>query len=211
VYSSVNWRSLRHLRQHHLHQTIRPRPTLLATAQSSPSRQSGGIEPRYTDYLQSGQSVLVRVWRRERQGCQWTEKGPFSCLTTGSPNDFVLQCGDPENPHGILGGLSRRRGYSSSADPIAGKAIVLPQRFVSMVLMMSISRWRIRRSSAIRPRGSLAPCRRSRSKQGNLPAQEFTDDHEVLKRRCSGLFRAHWGRGFLDCPDLLLPGRPDCE
>src|SRR5437879_8456078 len=77
-------------------------------------------------------------------------------------------------------------GYSSSADPIAGKAIVLPQRFVSMVfddVHLSMEDSTFVRDSATRFFGSLAPSDRvSMTTTSRQLAQEFTDTTNVLKR-----------------------------
>jgi len=98
-------------------------------------------------------------------------------------------------------------GYSSSADPIAGKAVVLPQRFVSMVfddVHLSMEDATFVRVSATRFLGSLAPSDRvSMNTTSGQFSQEFTDDHEALKKALFGIIPRPLGAaGFHDCPDV---------
>jgi len=98
-------------------------------------------------------------------------------------------------------------GFSSSADPIAGKAAVLPQRFVSMVfddVHLSMEDATFVRASATRFLGSLAPSDRvSINTTSGQFAQEFTDDHEALKKALFGIVSRPLGTaGFHDCPDV---------
>src|SRR6266850_1959338 len=98
-------------------------------------------------------------------------------------------------------------GYSSSADPIAGKAVVLPQRFVSMVfddVHLSMEDATFVRVSATRFLGSLAPSDRvSMNTTSGQFSQEFTDDHEALKKALFGIISRPLGAaGFQDCPDV---------
>jgi len=98
-------------------------------------------------------------------------------------------------------------GYSSSADPIAGKAVVLPQRFVSMVfddVHLSMGDATFVRDSATRFFGSLAPSDRvSMNTTSGQFVQEFTDDHEALKKALFGIVPRPLGaEGFHDCPDV---------
>ncbi len=98
-------------------------------------------------------------------------------------------------------------GYSSSADPIAGKAVVLPQRFVSMVfddVHLSMEDATFVRNSATRFFGSLAQSDRvSVNTTSGQFAQEFTDDHEALKKALFGIIPRPLGAdGFHDCPDV---------
>jgi len=87
--------------------------------------------------------------------------------------------------------------FSSSADPIAGKAAVLPQRFVSMVfddVHLSMEDATFVRDSATRFFGSLAPSDRvSVNTTSGQFAQEFTDDHEALKKALFGIIRGRSG------------------
>jgi len=98
-------------------------------------------------------------------------------------------------------------GYSSSADPIAGKAVVLPQRFVSMVfddVHLSMEDATFVRDSSTRFFGSLAPSDRvSMNTTSGQFTQEFTDDHEALKKALFGIVPRPLGAvGFHDCPDV---------
>ena len=98
-------------------------------------------------------------------------------------------------------------GYSSSADPIAGKAVVLPQRFVSMVfddVHLSMEDATFVRDSATRFFGSIAQSDRvSINTTSGQFAQEFTDDHEALKKALLGIVPRPLGTmGFHDCPDV---------
>jgi len=98
-------------------------------------------------------------------------------------------------------------GYSSSADPIAGKAVVLPQRFVSMVfddVHLSMEDATFVRESATKFFGSLALSDRvSINTTSGQFTQEFTDDHEALKKALFGIISRPLGtEGFHDCPDV---------
>src|SRR2546425_6929204 len=98
-------------------------------------------------------------------------------------------------------------GYSSSADPIAGKAVVLPQRFVSMVfddVHLSMSDAVFVRDSATRFFGALvASDRVSLNTTSGQLTQDFTDDHEKLSKALLGILpRPVTGQGFHDCPDV---------
>lgn len=117
---------------------------------------------------------------------------------------------------------SAAAGYSSSADPIAGKAVVLPQRFVSMVfddVHLSMEDATFVRDSATRFFGSLAPSDRvSMNTTSGQFTQEFTDDHEALKKALFGIIpRPLAGVGFHDCPDVsyyqadLIVNRSDAQ
>src|SRR6266436_2779822 len=98
-------------------------------------------------------------------------------------------------------------GSSSSADPIAGKAAVLPQRFVSMVfddVHLSMEDATFVRDSATRFFGSLAASDRvSMNTTSGQLTQEFTDDHEKLSKALLGIVpRSLTGRNFHDCPEV---------
>lgn len=97
--------------------------------------------------------------------------------------------------------------YSSSADPVAGKAVVLPQRFVSMVfddVHLSMQDATFVRDSATRFFGSLAASDRvSMNTTSGQFTQEFTDDHEALKKALFGIVPRPLGNtSFHDCPDV---------
>ena len=97
--------------------------------------------------------------------------------------------------------------YSSSADAIAGKAAVLPQRFVSMVfddVHLSTEDAVFVRDSATRFFGALAPSDRVaiNTTSGQL-TQDFTDDHALLQKALLGIvphpLTIHTSS---DCPDM---------
>src|SRR5207244_2186956 len=96
---------------------------------------------------------------------------------------------------------------SSSADAAGGKAVVLPQRFVSMVfddVHLSMSDAVFVRDSATRFFGALvASDRVSLNTTSGQLTQDFTDDHEKLSKALLGILpRPVTGQGFHDCPDV---------
>ncbi len=98
-------------------------------------------------------------------------------------------------------------GSSSSADAAGGKAVVLPQRFVSMVfddVHLSMSDAVFVRDSAKRFFDGLAASDRVslNSTSGQL-TQEFTDDHDKLAKALLGILpRSLSGQNFHQCPDV---------
>jgi VWFA-related protein len=100
-------------------------------------------------------------------------------------------------------------GSSSSADAAGGKAVVLPQRFVSMVfddIHLSMSDVVFVRDSATRFFGALAPSDRvSLNTTSGQMTQEFTDDHESLGKALLGISpRPLTSHTSFDCPDMSL-------
>ena len=96
---------------------------------------------------------------------------------------------------------------SSSADVAGGKAVVLPQRFVSMVfddVHLSMEDAVFVRDSATRFfEGLAASDRVSLSTTSGQLTQEFTDDHGKLTKALLGITpRPLTGAGFHDCPDV---------
>src|SRR5437016_258810 len=96
---------------------------------------------------------------------------------------------------------------SSSADVADGKAVVLPQRFASMVfddVHLSMADAVFVRDSATRFFGALAASDRvSLSTTSGQLTQEFTDDHEKLSKALLGVLpHALTGQGFHDCPEV---------
>ena len=96
---------------------------------------------------------------------------------------------------------------SSSADVAGGKAVVLPQRFVSMVfddVHLSMEDAVFVRDSATRFfEGLAASDRASLSTTSGQLTQEFTDDHDKLTKALLGITpRPLTGAGFHDCPDV---------
>src|SRR5215472_2008049 len=97
--------------------------------------------------------------------------------------------------------------YSSSADAIAGRAKVLPQRFVSMVfddIHMSLQDTSFIRDSATRFFGALGPGDRvSINTTSGQFSQDFTDDHALLEKALFAIVpRPLTSHTSFDCPDL---------
>jgi len=86
---------------------------------------------------------------------------------------------------------SAAEGSSSSADVASGKAVVLPQRFVSMVfddVHLSMADAVFVRDSATRFFGALAASDRvSLNTTSGQLTQEFTDDHDKLAKALLGI------------------------
>ena len=98
-------------------------------------------------------------------------------------------------------------GSSSSADVAGGKAVVLPQRFVSMVfddVHLSMEDATFVRSSATRFFSALAASDRvSLNTTSGQLTQEFTDDHDKLGKALLGIVpRSLTGQNFHECPDV---------
>src|SRR2546423_2982684 len=96
---------------------------------------------------------------------------------------------------------------SSSADAAGGKAVVLPQRFVSMVfddVHLSMSDAVFVRDSATRFFGALAASDRvSLNTTSGQLTQDFTDDHEKLGKALLGILpHSLTNQNFHDCPDV---------
>ena len=154
--------------------------------------------------------VLVRVVVRDASGkvVSGLKKEDFQLFDNRKPqtiSSFSLETPETRTASAVTS--PGAAGYSSSADPIAGKAIVLPQRFVSMVfddVHLSMEDSTFVRDSATRFFGSLAPSDRvSMNTTSGQFAQEFTDDHEALKKALFGIIPRPLGaNGFHDCPDV---------
>jgi VWFA-related protein len=98
-------------------------------------------------------------------------------------------------------------GSSSSADAAGGKAVVLPQRFVSMVfddVHLSMADAVFVRDSAKRFFEALAASDRvSLNTTSGQLTQEFTDDHDKLAKALLGISpRSVSAQSFHDCPDV---------
>ena len=96
---------------------------------------------------------------------------------------------------------------SSSADVADGKAVVLPQRFASMVfddVHLSMADAVFVRDSATRFFGALAASDRvSLDTTSGQLTQEFTDDHEKLSKALLGILpHPLTGQGLHDCPEV---------
>src|SRR5947207_381263 len=98
-------------------------------------------------------------------------------------------------------------GSSSSADAAGGKAVVIPQRFVSMVfddVHLSMADAVFVRDSATRFFGALAASDRvSLNTTSGQLTQEFTDDREKLSKALLGILpHPMTSQGFHDCPEV---------
>lgn len=155
--------------------------------------------------------VLVRVVVRDAQGkvvsnLKKEDFQLFDSRKVQTISSFNVETPDRRTAS-ALASSNAEAGYSSSADTIAGKATVLPQRFVSMVfddVHLSMEDSTFVRDSATRFFGALAPSDRvsinTTSGQFN---QEFTDDHEALKKALFGIVPRSMGIGSpQDCPDV---------
>jgi VWFA-related protein len=153
--------------------------------------------------------VLVRAVVRDAQG---------KVVPNLKKEDFQLYDGKKlqtissftvETPqaHTASATASGETGFSSSADPIAGKAAVLPQRFVSMIfddIHFSMEDVGFVRNAATKFFSSLAASDRLAitTTSGQL-TQEFTSDQEVLRKALLGIVPrplTHHDRS--DCPDI---------
>jgi VWFA-related protein len=113
-------------------------------------------------------------------------------------------------------------GSSSSADVAGSKAVVLPQRFVSMVfddVHLSMADAVFVRDSATRFFGALAASDRvSLNTTSGQLTQEFTDDRDKLAKALLGILpHSVTSHGFHDCPDVsyyqadLIVNRSDLQ
>jgi VWFA-related protein len=155
--------------------------------------------------------VLVRVVVRDPQGkvVSNLKKEDFQLFDSRKPQ--VISSFNVESPEArtasVVASSNAEAGYSSSADTIAGRATVLPQRFVSMVfddVHLSMEDATFVRDSATRFFGALAPSDRVsiNTTSGQL-TQEFTDDHEALKKALFGIVpRPMATGGSPGCPDV---------
>ena len=155
--------------------------------------------------------VLVRVVVRDASGkvVNGLKKEDFQLFDNRKAQTISSFSVETTETHtaSAVASPSAAAGYSSSADPIAGKAVVLPQRFVSMIfddVHLSMEDATFVRDSATRFFGSLAPSDRvSMNTTSGQFVQEFTDDHEALKKALFGIVPRPLGAvGFHDCPDV---------
>ena len=181
-------------------------------AQSPPATDNQEVSSRDTPttFKVRVNVVLVRVVVRDASGkvVSGLKKEDFQLFDNRklqTISSFNLET--PETHTASAVASPGDKGYSSSADPVAGKAVVLPQRFVSMVfddLHLSMQDATFVRDSATRFFGSLAQSDRvSMNTTSGQFTQEFTDDHEALKKALFGIVpRPLAGNGFHDCPDV---------
>jgi VWFA-related protein len=155
--------------------------------------------------------VLVRVVVRDAQGkvvsnLKKEDFQLFDSRKVQTISSFNVETPDRRTAS-VMASSNMEAGYSSSADTIAGKATVLPQRFVSMVfddVHLSMEDATFARDSATRFFAALAPSDRVsiNTTSGQL-TQEFTDDHEALKKALFGIVPHPMGTGGSPgCPDV---------
>jgi len=154
--------------------------------------------------------VLVRVVVRDRQGkiVSNLKKEDFQLYDNRklqTISSFTVET--PETRTASAVASAAAEGSSSSADAAGGKAVVLPQRFVSMVfddVHLSMSDATFVRDSATRFFGALAASDRvSLNTTSGQLTQEFTDDHEKLAKALLGIVpHPLTSQNFHDCPDV---------
>jgi VWFA-related protein len=155
--------------------------------------------------------VLVRVVVRDSQGkvVPNLKKENFQLSDNRKPqtiSSFSIETPEARTASAVAAPATSD-GYSSSTDAIAGKATVLPQRFVSMVfddVHMSMEDTAFVRNSATRFFASLAPSDRVAfyTTSGQFK-QDFTNDLDGLKKALLGIIPRHISNdNFHDCPDV---------
>jgi VWFA-related protein len=154
--------------------------------------------------------VLVRVVVRDQQGkiVSNLKKEDFQLYDNRklqTISSFTVET--PETRTASALASTAADGSSSSAYAAGGKAVVLPQRFVSMVfddVHLSMADASFVRDSATRFFGALAASDRvSLNTTSGQLTQEFTDDHEKLAKALLGIVpHPLTGHGFHDCPDV---------
>jgi VWFA-related protein len=155
--------------------------------------------------------VLVRVVVRDQQGKVVSNLKKEDFQLFDSRKLQTISSFNVETPEtrtaSVVASANADAGYSSSADTFAGKARVLPQRFVSMVfddVHLSMEDATFVRDSATRFFGALAPSDRvSINTTSGQFTQEFTDDHDALKKALFGIVPHPLGTGGSPgCPDV---------
>src|SRR3984893_4975250 len=154
--------------------------------------------------------VLVRVVVRDQQGkiVSNLKKEDFQLYDNRklqTISSFSVET--PETRTASAVASADAAGSSSSADAAGGKAVVLPQRFVSMVfddVHLSMEDATFVRDSATRFFGALAASDRvSLNTASGQFTQEFTDDHDKLTKGLLGMVpHPVMSHGFHDCPDV---------
>src|SRR6266436_2905441 len=154
--------------------------------------------------------VLVRVVVRDQQGkiVSNLKKEDFQLYDNRklqTISSFSVET--PETRTASAVASADAAGSSSSADAAGGKAVVLPQRFVSMVfddVHLSMEDATFVRDSATRFFGALAASDRvSLNTTSGQLTQDFTDDHEKLSKALLGILpHPLTGQSFHDCPHV---------
>src|SRR6267142_3238943 len=154
--------------------------------------------------------VLVRVVVRDKQGkiVPNLKKEDFQLYDNRklqTISSFSVETPETRTASAIAS--SAESGSSSSMDAAGGKAVVLPQRFVSMVfddVHLSMADAVFVRDSATRFFGALAASDRvSLNTTSGQLSQEFTDDHDKLAKALLGITaRSVMSHSARDCPDV---------
>jgi VWFA-related protein len=151
--------------------------------------------------------VLVRAVVRDRQGkiVSNLKKEDFQLYDNRklqTISSFSVETPDKRTASAVASGEPS----SSSGDVGGAKAVVLPQRFVSMVfddVHLSMSDAVFVRDSATRFFGALAASDRvSLNTTSGQLTQDFTDDHDKLAKALLGIVpHSLTNQNFHDCPD----------
>jgi VWFA-related protein len=155
--------------------------------------------------------VLVRVVVRDAQGKVVSNLKKEDFQLFDSRKLQTISSFSIETPEtgtaSVVASPSTATGYSSSADAIAGKATVLPRRFVSLVfddVHMSMEDTVFVRDSATRLFGALAASDRvSINTTSGQFSLDFTDNKEELKKALFGIISRPMGTaGIHECPEV---------
>jgi VWFA-related protein len=154
--------------------------------------------------------VLVRVVVRDAQGnvVPNLKKEDFALSDNRKPQVISNFSVETPDSHAILPAATPTAPAEAPPEPSAVKPAALPQRFIAVVFddtdMLAEDAVFVR-DAATRLFGSLAPSDRvgMYTTSGQL-TQEFTDDHQALKKSLLGIVpRPLAGAaGFHDCPDV---------
>src|SRR5467141_3642779 len=177
-----------------------------STAKSPPAPAAGSNEEvssrdTPTTFKVHVNLVLVRVVVRDQQGkiVSNLKKEDFQLYDNRklqTISSFSVETPETRTASAIAS--SAEAGSSSSMDVAGGKAVVLPQRFLSMADATFV------RDSATRFFGALAASDRvSLNTTSGQLTQEFTDDREKLAKALLGIVpRSLASKNFHDCPDV---------
>jgi VWFA-related protein len=152
--------------------------------------------------------VLVRVVVRDQQGKVVPNLRKEDFVLSDNRKPQVISTFSVETPESHVVATTTSADPNASADPEAAKAVsaALPQRFVSVVFddqHLTMQDALFVRTSAGRFFDSLAPSDRVGiySTSGQF-TQEFTDDHEVLRKSLLKIIPHSPTQGIHDCPDM---------
>jgi VWFA-related protein len=153
--------------------------------------------------------VLVRVVVRDAQGkaVPNLKKEDFQLYDGKKLQTISSFTAETPQAHTASVPASGETGFSSSADPIAGKAAILPQRFVSMIfddIHLSMQDVVFVRNAATKFFSSMAASDRlAIGTTSGQVTQEFTNDQEVLRNALLGILpRPLTSHTSSDCPDM---------